>query len=311
MSLPLAGKWTSYLHSTERAFEGMSPSQRIHAGTQDVEVIGGFSVDELAKIRWYLYRRYKGVFSDEAIESHLRDYVGYPFSDAMVQVLAIRHRPGQRVLDLGAGFGSFVLIARQHGFDAIGIELAETEIAFARLRLNHLRPQDEPSRVYIQGSAYSLNLPDESFDAVTMWNVIEHIVDAAAVLRRAWQLLRPHGSIYIICPNYMTFRAEAHYHVAWCPCLPRALAARYLRLRRKDPAYFEKEIFYRSNWGVLRMLRRSGFEVHDFGNTVSMRFNISNLGKRPRAMAMFYNPFKDSVVLSARKIGELSAQPGA
>src|SRR3989441_11944363 len=45
------------------------------------------------------------------------------------------------------------------------------------------------------------SLPDETADAVTFINVLDHLRDPFVVLREAWRILRPGGVLYIGVPN--------------------------------------------------------------------------------------------------------------
>lgn len=43
--------------------------------------------------------------------------------------------------------------------------------------------------------------PDDRFDAVTLNNIIEHVPDPVATLRRSWELLAPGGCLVVLTPN--------------------------------------------------------------------------------------------------------------
>ncbi|WP_337996695.1 class I SAM-dependent methyltransferase [Oleispirillum naphthae] len=254
----------------------------------------------------YLSQIYAGAFTPEAIRAHLENHIGLAFAGYTTQVIAPRLPPGARVLDIGSGFGSCVLAAREAGFDAFGIEIARFEVDFARNRLRQLRPQDEPEKVYLCGDARTLDLAPASLDAVTLWNVIEHIDDWDTVMDAAARFLKPGGLVFVICPNYMAWRDEAHYHVPWKPAflLPRNKASAYLRSLGRDPSYFETSIFYRSNWEVLAKLRQLGFEALELGALHSRRIALSRIPamlRHPLKHLDFYNPFRRSVELAARK----------
>ena len=254
----------------------------------------------------YLTSLYQGVFTKEAIAAHLENHIGFAFAEYTTQVISPRLPDGARVLDIGSGFGSCVLAARNAGLNAFGVEIAEFEVDFARSRLRQVRPQDDAEEVYLQGDARSLSLPPESVDAVTFWNVIEHIENWDSVLDAAVRYLKPGGLIFIICPNYMAWRDEAHYHVPWKPAflLPRNKAVAYLRSLGRNPDYFENSIFYRSNWEVLRKLRALRFEPLELGTFESRGASLSHafsILRNPLKYMRFYNPFKRSVELAARK----------
>jgi cyclopropane-fatty-acyl-phospholipid synthase len=102
--------------------------------------------------------------------------------------------PGQRVLDVGCGWGSFALhAASRHGVSVVGITLSEPQARVARERAEAAGVAD---RVEIRVMDYR-ELPDERFDAIASIGMIEHVgeeqIDAyARVLAR---LLEPGGRL--------------------------------------------------------------------------------------------------------------------
>jgi SAM-dependent methyltransferase len=230
------------------------------------------------KLRLHLRAQYQGIFGEEAIQRHIDEYVGMGNAAEFASFLARRGHVGQRLLDIGAGYGSIVLAARQAGIDAEGLEPAAYEIGFARERLRALRPTDDPAAIYRQGDGMRLPYEDNSFDVVTTLNVLEHVQDFRGVLSEAVRVLKPGGRLYAICPNYAAFRQEAHYLVPWLPLLPRALASVYLRLLGRDPAFFEQHIHYCSNWGVLLATQRLSLRL---ANPYATRLDDLGSVRRP------------------------------
>src|SRR5262245_66517307 len=104
----------------------------------------------------YLTSLYRNVFTEEAIRAHLVNHVGYPVAEYGLGSVKPLLAPGARILDVGAGFGSFVLLARDAGFAATGVEIAPFEVEFARQRLARIRPQDDPQTVYQVADATKL-----------------------------------------------------------------------------------------------------------------------------------------------------------
>jgi 2-polyprenyl-3-methyl-5-hydroxy-6-metoxy-1,4-benzoquinol methylase len=256
---------------------------------------------EREEVRAHLERVYAGVFGPAEIAFHLSSHLGDAFADYACQVIAVATPAGGRVLDVGSGFGSFVVLARERGFDAVGTEVAPYEIAFARRRLSRLRPADAPEQIFLDGGIFNHTLDERRFDAITFWNVLEHVSEIRPLLERAAALLAPGGAVYVVCPNYAAFRREAHYQVPWRPFLSRAAAIRRLRDHGKDPAFFEQSIFQRTNWEVIRVCRSTGLCLYD-------RLNQSRMGWRtifrsPRQFMDFFNPLRNAVELAARKCG--------
>jgi glycosyltransferase involved in cell wall biosynthesis/SAM-dependent methyltransferase len=219
--------------------------------------------EDRAEVLPHLQREYRHVFTEDAIAQHLETYVGGADAETLVAHVQDRRPDVRSILDVGCGYGSFVLLARAQGLDATGVELADFEVGFARRRLARERPGDDWDSVYVHGSALALPFADASFDAVTMWNVLEHVPDLRAALAEAARVIRPGGALFLIAPNYAAFRREAHYHVPWPPLMPKPLGARYLRMLGRDPRFLLDDIHPCTITGVRASLRAAGLELRD------------------------------------------------
>ena len=218
--------------------------------------------DLSGRIDTHLQQSYRGIFTPAAIETHLREYVsGNEAASFWAQIKVLLARPDMKILDVGSGYGAFVLTARRNGYNAQGLELAAFDNNCARERLAQMEPQTDPDSVFTEGSALSLPYLDETFDIVTFWNVVEHLPDYRLALREASRVLKKGGYIVIEAPNYAAFRNEAHYHVPWLPFLPKKIAAAYLRRLGRDPSFLNNDIYYCSLWGVAATLKRCGCDV--------------------------------------------------
>ncbi len=84
-------------------------------------------------------------------------------------------QPGQRVLDVGCGWGSFVMHAAQrHGVEAVGITLSQNQAELARKRVADAGLSD---KVEIRVQDYR-ELAGENFDAVASIGMVEHVGEA-------------------------------------------------------------------------------------------------------------------------------------
>jgi 2-polyprenyl-3-methyl-5-hydroxy-6-metoxy-1,4-benzoquinol methylase len=116
---------------------------------------------------------------------------------------ATRGKQG-RLLDIGAGTGSFVAYMQQQGWEVTGLE--PDEVARGRaLKDNEVRLHD---------GAALFSLPAESYDAITLWHVLEHVHDLHPYLERLKLLIKKGGRIFIAVPNYTSYDA-AVYGAAW------------------------------------------------------------------------------------------------
>ncbi len=118
-------------------------------------------------------------------------------------VTATRREKG-KLLDIGAGTGAWAAYMQQRGWEAVGLEPDESarEIA-AELHSIRLLPADQ---------LYSL--PADSYDAITLWHVLEHVHDLHIYLDQLRKLLRRGGILFIAVPNYTSYDA-AHYKRSW------------------------------------------------------------------------------------------------
>lgn len=96
----------------------------------------------------------------------------------------------RRLLDVGCGGGAFLDVARAEGLETAGIELSPEAAAVAR-RAGH--------RV-TTGSAEEGGLVAGTFDAATMWDLLEHLDDPRAALVAARDALAPGGRLWIVTP---------------------------------------------------------------------------------------------------------------
>jgi MPBQ/MSBQ methyltransferase len=269
-------------------------------------------------LRNYLRSQYLGVLNEGQINQHIQDHVGLEIANEQVDLILKVISKENRILDVGAGFGSFVFAARQRGVNAVGIETEMFEVWYSRERLQEENSGEDLQNIYLVGTGLELPFESESFNVVTLWNVLEHVDDYKQLLKEGIRVLTPGGFIFLVCPNYAAFRSEAHYHVIWPPLIPKKLGSLYLKLRGRNPAFFEKCIFYRSNWGVLFTLKKYGLEIFDIRKdklkeldsirnrrirqiiTLLNRFHLSWILHFLLALS-FINPFKNSVFIYARK----------
>ena len=126
------------------------------------------------------------------------------------QVRAVEEfQRGGRLLDVGCGTGIFLEeLLRSGRWQVVGIEPTEKIADYASQAL----------RVEIhQGRFSDVTLPDNSFDAITMWHVLEHLDHPIADLRHAHQLLKENGLLTIEIPNVEGLEAKLFgpYWIGW------------------------------------------------------------------------------------------------
>jgi SAM-dependent methyltransferase len=123
-----------------------------------------------------------------------------------------------RALDVGCAAGFCMAGMRELGFETHGLEISDVIGGHAR---EHFGFGDA---VYI-GTLESSPYPDNHFDLITMWDVVEHVPDPVALLRKAGALLKPDGLLVIetqdidsrfarrLGPRWHHYKHEEHiYH---------------------------------------------------------------------------------------------------
>lgn len=121
--------------------------------------------------------------------------------------LAMLNREAGKVgslLDVGCGTGEFLGTCKSAGWKTLGIEPSAP--ARKQCQDNHgLDVRDE---------AEINNLPAKSFDAITMWHVMEHVPDLHARVSKLKELLKDDGVLVVAVPNRASHDAE-HYGKFW------------------------------------------------------------------------------------------------
>jgi SAM-dependent methyltransferase len=97
------------------------------------------------------------------------------------------------LLDIGCAFGVFMQIASARGWNVKGVEVSPYASRYAR---------EQCGLDVVTGSGATVPHPDNSFDLVTMWDVLEHVRDARASVRAAARWLKPGGYFLVTTDNY-------------------------------------------------------------------------------------------------------------
>lgn len=98
----------------------------------------------------------------------------------------------KNVLDVGSGWGFFLKIIREEGFQCQGIELSRNMAEFSRKKFN-LPVTSIPIEEY---------KPNKKFDIITLFGVIEHVKYPIDFLKHCKRLLADEGYILIFTPNF-------------------------------------------------------------------------------------------------------------
>jgi SAM-dependent methyltransferase len=186
-------------------------------------------------------------------------------------------QPG-RLLDVGSAAGFFMDEARTAGWEVQGIDISPDMSGWGR---------DQLGLDIATGLFQSADYPGSSFDAVTMWDYIEHSIDPARDFAKAANVLRPGGTLMLSTGDAATLVARWSGR-RW-----------HLLTPRHHNFFFTVDT-------LKRYLRASGFEVTSIshpGGQYSLRYIVYKLGTmapRSRVLRMV------SEWVDGRSLGERS-----
>lgn len=105
-----------------------------------------------------------------------------------------------KLLDIGAGTGAFCQHMKAAGWGITGLEPDEA----TRLRAHELHG------VSLDPAEELFRLPAGSYDAVTLWHVLEHVHALHEYMERIREILTPQGRAFIAVPNYTSYDAAVY-----------------------------------------------------------------------------------------------------
>lgn len=116
------------------------------------------------------------------------------YSNIFNQVIEPIFQMKGKLLDVGAGNGTFVAAAKKQGWDATGLEFNKTACQKAKEIFDI---------ELFQGSFYELEkfFSPESFDLISFNHVFEHVIDPVSYVKYITRFLKPNGCIYLGVPN--------------------------------------------------------------------------------------------------------------
>jgi SAM-dependent methyltransferase len=103
-----------------------------------------------------------------------------------------QYRRDGRLLDVGTGFGFFPAEMKKRGWDATGVEISKKAMDYAR---------DILGLTIHPGPLEKVSFPDNHFDAVTGFYVIEHLPNPIVFLKECYRILKPGGLLLLRYPH--------------------------------------------------------------------------------------------------------------
>jgi len=218
-------------------------------------------------------RQYANVLNRNQVEQHFQRYVKFEQTDDLIERFPKNIYKGKNFLDLGCGYGSFVLALYDQGYLVEGLDNSSFEISVARNRHNERNKnagsQHEIFHFMGVENAESLG---KKYNVLTAWNFLEHVKNVQLIIAKVETLLTIGGEFHFICPNYSALRKEAHYQIPWIPYLSKKQALRYLKIWGKDPSFFEQNIFPVYKLKLIRLFKKHNFKI-EIPKSISMKIS--------------------------------------
>jgi SAM-dependent methyltransferase len=178
------------------------------------------------------------------------------------------------ILDYGCGTGAFLYEMKKAGWQTSGLEpsLAARELARDLNDSNIFPPE------------YIHSFPDNHFDVITLWHVLEHVHRLHQTLKQLNRVLKPGGVIFIAVPNYTSADAE-NYGTHWAAWdVPRHL-------------------YHFSPSSIKQLLPAHGFRLKAIRPMWFDSFYVSMLSEKYRTgdgnlVSAFYNGLKSNILAS-------------
>jgi SAM-dependent methyltransferase len=173
-----------------------------------------------------------------------------------------------RLLDVGCAAGFFVDEAARAGFDAEGVDVSRPMVDFARRSL-------QLERIAL-GTLEDCRFVDQSFDVITLWDVVEHVPDPPGFLQEVRRVLSDDGYLILETQNVQSAFAR-------------------LTGRRWHHYKVPEHLFHFAPATCTRLLEEAGFEVVGWtarhaGKYVPWSFIVERSGRISRVLPRLLAP---------------------
>lgn len=257
----------------DEVFQVPAPPDTIFFGMTTVRVVRCRACDLLYQLPRLSDRAVATAYR-EAVQAHQREANaegGRSRDDVYRWMLARVEKYCQRgtILDVGCGIGAFVHAARKEGWDACGLEPSSWAASFGRAQFR--------LTIYHETLAsFEESHPGQSYEAISMLDMLEHSVNPRDDLRRVNRLLKDEGILLVTTVNAGGLVA-------------RRAGSRWWLIIPEHLIYFNRK-------SLTRLLGQAGFEIilwrplGRYTHIGSWRFRF---------------PFDDQIILIARKVSNV------
>ena len=175
----------------------VSPVQDGHAVIKNGPVLGDLDPKSLTSAD---LRHIAGCWELSLLPAKEAEWPAFRLNAANALARIEQHvQPPGRLLDFGCGWGFFLGVARERGWEPYGLDPLPGHAVHARAKFGATVVTD-----ILRDDTF----PPNFFDAITAFQVFEHLPDPAGDLARLHRMLKPGGVILIEIPNIDTWSAR-------------------------------------------------------------------------------------------------------
>ncbi|MFH1046614.1 MAG: class I SAM-dependent methyltransferase [Candidatus Omnitrophota bacterium] len=160
------------------------------------------------------------------------------------------------LLDVGAGLGTFLSFAKDtQRWQCQGTETSHYAVNFAK----------EKFAIELgMGQLENLNFKPDSFDAITLWHVLEHLPSPSRAIAECGRILKAGGFLFIAVPNDSWLGRRHFFKNAFKQLINRLPFKKKLKLKKMYPAIEEegnKHLSYFTPATLTQLLKKHGFTI--------------------------------------------------
>lgn len=237
-------------------------------------------------------------------KTYLNDQLQNNFQRYSSQVNKIKKylNPASEVLDVGCGGGLFLQLLKKIGFRVSGVEVELYRREYCKQNGLSVFNKDITNNDFIKNY-------NQSFDAVTLWDVIEHVNYPSSQLKAAYDLLKKGGYIFIDTPAKDSFY---HRFGSFLYSKTRGRFNFFLDIMYSDHMFGHKQIF--STQEMKEELETVGFEIKEISKFHELSFPyefylkkllksnfLAKLTKPIISLLLIIFPIKNKMIVVAKK----------
>lgn len=185
----------------------------------------------------------------------------------------------RKLLDIGCGTGHFLKVAEQHSWEVEGIEISSKAAQDASKKIH--------GEIFV-GDLLSIDFSTHNYDVITLYHVIEHLLDPICFLRRIKELLKPNGILFLETPNINSIGFKLTQE-KWSHLIPPEHIIYFqpdslsFALKKTD---FTSNYIYTISPQIIESLQKYPHIVQNLGKLIYKGSCIFNMGPTLQAIAM-------------------------